>query len=255
MSKLPLEYKFLDVSDYGRKPGRWIAKSLVDTNATPLHVTTLFIISGLIAIICILNEWFYAASFFIILKSIIDAADGELSRLKKTPSHTGRYYDSLADLFLNFLFLTAIAYTTDIRFGEMLLAFFGIQLQGTLYNFYYVILRNNVNGDSTSRIFENETPKALPGEKQSTVNKFYAVYSAFYGPFDKIIYALDKKAAESKPFPKWFMTSLSIFGLGFQLLIMAVMMVLNLTEYIIPFFIAFTALILIFVAIRKLFLK
>lgn len=255
MSKLPIEYKFLDVSDYGRKPGRWFAKLLMDTKVTPIHITTLFIIAGLLAIAFIISGYFYVAAFFIILKSIIDASDGELSRLKQTPSHVGRYYDSLSDLFLNFLLLWAIAYSTDIRFGEMLLAFFGIQLQGTLYNFYYVILRNNVNGDSTSRIFENETPKAFPGEKQSTVDKIYKAYIAFYGPFDKIIYALDKQAANSQPFPKWFMTLVSIFGLGFQLLIMAIMMILGLTEYIIPTLTWMTALILVFIAIRKLFLK
>src|SRR5690554_7077577 len=60
------------------------------------------------------------------------------------------------------------------------------------------------------------------------------VYSAFYAPFDNIIYALDKQAAYSKPFPKWFMTLISIYGLGFQLLIMAVFLVLDLPEYIIP---------------------
>ncbi len=255
MSKLPLEYKFIDVSDYGRKPGRWIAKSLVSTNATPIHVTSAFIISGLIAIICILNNFYFAAAFFIILKSIIDASDGELARLKKTPSYTGRYYDSLADLFLNFLLLSSIAYVTDTAFGVMLLAFFGIQLQGTIYNFYYVILRNSVNGDSTSRVFEKETPTALPGEKQSTVDRFYATYNAFYGPFDKVIYALDKDAANSKPFPKWFMTLISVYGLGFQLLIMAIMLILDLAAYIIPFFTWYSVLILVFVAIRKLILK
>src|SRR5690554_5838070 len=247
MSKLPQEYKFIDVSDYGRKPGRFIAKMLVNTSATPIHVTTSFIVAGLIAIACILSGYYYTAAFFIVLKSILDASDGELSRLKKTPSHTGRYYDSIADLFLNFLFLSAIAYVTE--------TFFGIQLQGTIYNFYYVTLRNNVNGDATSRIFENDTPTAFEGEKQSTVNKMFAVYSAFYGPFDKIIYALDKQAAYSKPFPKWFMTLISIYGLGFQLLIMAVFLVLDLPEYIIPILTWYSVLILVFVGIRKLFLK
>lgn len=255
MSKLPREYKFIDVSDYGRKPGRFIAKMLVNTSATPIHVTTSFIVAGLIAIACILSGYCYAAAFFIVLKSILDASDGELSRLKKTPSHTGRYYDSIADLFLNFLFLSAIAYVTETAFGVMLLAFFGIQLQGTIYNFYYVTLRNNVNGDATSRIFENDTPTAFEGEKQSTVNQMFAVYSAFYGPFDKIIYALDKQAAYSKPFPKWFMTLISIYGLGFQLLIMAVFLVLDLPEYIIPILTWYSVLILVFVGIRKLFLK
>jgi len=255
MSKLPQEYKFIDVSDYGRKPGRWIAQLFVNTKVTPIHITTTFIISGLIAIACILSGYFYAAAFFIVLKSIIDASDGELARLKNTPSYTGRYYDSLADLFLNFLFLSSIAYVTDTAFGVMLLAFFGIQLQGTIYNFYYVILRNSVNGDSTSRVFEKETPIALPGEKQSTVDKFYATYNAFYGPFDKVIYALDKQAASCKPFPKWFMTMISIYGLGFQLLIMAVMLMLDLAEYIIPLLTWYSVFILVFVGIRKLFLR
>lgn len=255
MSKLPKEYQFIDVSDYGRKPGRWIAKSLVNTNATPIHVTTLFIIAGLIAIAFILIKWFYAAAFFMVLKSILDASDGELSRLKKTPSHTGRYYDSIADLILNFLFLSAIAFITNTSFLLMLIAFFGIQLQGTIYNFYYVILRNNVDGDSTSRVFEDKAPKAFPIEKQSTVNKIYSVYHRLYGPYDKIVYWMDKKAANSKPFPKWFMSLVSMFGLGFQLLIMAIMLMLDMAEYIIPFFIAFTAMVLIFIGIRKLFLK
>ena len=255
MSKLPPEHQFIDISDYGRKPGRWLAKSLVNTKVTPIHVTTLFIIVGLIAITCILNGYYFAAAFFIILKSIIDASDGELARLKNTPSHTGRYYDSLADLFLNFLLLSSIAYVTNTEFGIMLLAFFGIQLQGTLYNFYYVILRNSVNGDSTSRVFENENPKAFPQENQNTVDKIYKVYTAFYGPFDKIIYTIDREAANSKPFPKWFMTLVSVFGLGFQLLIMAILLMLDKAVYIIPFFTWFTVMILIFVAIRKLLLK
>src|SRR5690554_1747186 len=255
MSKLPKAYKFIDISDYGRAPGRWIAKSLVDTKATPIHVTTLFIVSGLIAIACILSGMYYAAAFFIVLKSILDASDGELSRLKQTPSHTGRYYDSIADLILNFLFFSSIAYITDTAFGVMLLAFFGIQLQGTVYNFYYVILRNNVDGDATSRVFENETPIAFEGEKQSTVNLIYKIYLAFYGPFDKIIYWMDSPAKDSKPFPKWFMTLISFYGLGFQLLIMAIMLTLQLADYIIPFFIWYSVLILAFVGIRKLFLK
>ena len=38
---------------------------------------------------------------FIILKSIIDAADGELARVKQTPSYAGRYLDSVFDIILN----------------------------------------------------------------------------------------------------------------------------------------------------------
>lgn len=137
----------------------------------------------------------------------------------------------------------------------MLIAFFGIQLQGTVYNYYYVILRNSVQGDSTSRIFEDSAPKALKGETQRTVNIFYKIYDILYISFDKIMYHMDKNAKDSPPFPKWFMTLVSIYGLGFQLLIMSIMLIFNLQIYVIPFFIGYSVFILLFVGIRKLVLK
>ncbi len=255
MAKLPKEYQFLDLSDYGRTGGRWIAKQLKNTCFTPIHVTTLFIFAGLIAIGCMLNGYYKIAALFIILKSILDAADGELSRLKNTPSYTGRYYDSIADIILNFCFLLAFWHITDSSIIYMLIAFFGIQLQGTVYNYYYVILRNAVEGDSTSRIFEDAAPKALKGESQRTVNIFYNIYDILYITFDKIMYHMDKNASDSPPFPKWFMTLVSMYGLGFQLLFMALMLALNLHDYVIPFFIGYSALIVVFVGLRKLVLK
>ncbi len=255
MSKLPRSHKFLDFSDYGRKPGTFIAKILQQTPLTPIHVTTLFVISGLIAIVCILNNQMYFAASFVILKSILDAADGTLARLKKTSSYTGRYYDSISDIILNFLILFTIYHITQGNIIYMLFAFIGIQLQGTVYNYYYVILRNRVNGDSTSRVIEKHPPKAMEGEEQKIVNRIFWLYYILYGIFDKTIYWMDKKAVNCRPFPKWFMSLISIFGLGFQLLIIALMLVLNLTEYIIPFFITYSTFIFVFIGIRKLLLK
>jgi len=83
MSKLTTKDQFLDLSDYGRPFGKFLANQLKNTRFTPIHVTLLFGVSGLIAIYCILNNYYLAAGFFIILKSGIDAADGELARLKK----------------------------------------------------------------------------------------------------------------------------------------------------------------------------
>ena len=255
MSKLPKKYQFIDLSDYGRKPGHWIASRLQHTNLTAIHVTTMFIITGLIAIGFLLNGYLMTSAFFIILKSILDAADGELSRLKKNPSYVGRYYDSIADLVLNFCFLLSFWYLTDISIIFMLIAFLGIQLQGTLYNFYYVILRNSVEGDTTSRVIENTKPKAFKGESQSRVNLFYKIYNILYICFDKSMYYMDENARFSQPFPKWFMTLISLYGLGFQLLLMALMLVFKLQSFVIPFFIGYSVLIILFISIRKLILK
>jgi hypothetical protein len=256
MSKLAEKDKFLDLSDYGRTFGKAFALQLKNTKFTPIHVTLLFGISGLIAIYCILNHYYFAAGFFIVLKSIIDAADGELARIKNKPSYTGRYLDSVFDIVLNFMFFIAIYFVSNTSIWLTILAFFGIQLQGTLYNYYYVILRNkSVGGDSTSKIFEYKSPKALPGESQKSVDILFRIYTVVYGVFDKIIHFLDKDAYKVKTFPNWFMTSLSVFGLGFQLLIIAIMLPLNLIEFIVPFFILFTTLIFVFIGIRKRYIK
>ena len=252
MSKLAAQDKFLDLSDYGRSFGRFLANQLKNTSVTPIHVTLLFGLSGLIAIYCILTNHYLLAGCFIVLKSGIDAADGELARLKNTPSYFGRYLDSVFDIILNFLFLMAICYVSNTTVWMSILAFIGIQLQGTLYNYYYVILRNkSVGGDTTSKIFEYKTPKALPGETQQSVNILFGIYTVVYGLFDKVIHLLDPEAYKVKSFPNWFMTLLSVYGLGFQLLIIAVMLPLCLIEYIAPFFIAFTGFVFVLIAIRK----
>jgi phosphatidylserine synthase len=256
MSKLTPKDKFLDLSDYGRPFGKFLANALKNTDFTAIHVTLLFGISGLIAIYCILINQFYWAAFFIILKSGIDAADGELARLKKQPSYVGRYLDSVFDICLNFIFFFVFCYKTDGNYAIAFASFCCLQLQGTLYNFYYVILRNKVvGGDTTSKIFENKAPIALPGEKQKNVNLLFNIYTIVYGLFDKIIQFFDTKAHKVYGFPNWFMTFLSIYGLGFQLLIMSVFLCLGWIAYIIPFFIAYTTFILILISIRKTLFK
>lgn len=252
MSKLPQAYRFLDLSDYGRPPARFIANTLKDTRFTPLDITSAFIVAGLIALACIWQSHFWTAAFFLILKSVLDAADGELARVKKTPSYVGRYYDSVADILLNLLIFVVIGYSTQSPVWLILLAFAGVQLQGTLYNYYYVILRNQVAGDTTSRIFEVEPPIAMKGEQQKHVNFFFHLYNTLYMVFDKAIYYLDTEASETPAFPQWFMTLLSAFGLGFQLLLISLFLVLGWIEYIIPFFIGYSLLILVFVGIRRL---
>ncbi len=125
----------------------------------------------------------------------------------------------------------------------------------TLYNYYYVILRNKFDGDTTSRVFEDKTPTALKGEAQKHVNILFALYKALYGTFDKTIYALDRDADKGEVLPNWLMTSVSTFGLGFQLLIIAILLVLGLKDVILPFFLAYTIMVFVFIGIRKFFFK
>ncbi|MCM4173109.1 CDP-alcohol phosphatidyltransferase [Arenibacter sp. TNZ] len=251
MSKLPKDHKFLDLSDYGRPIARLIANALKATAVTPIHITFGFFISGVIAVGCMYYGYNWLAALFYILKSILDAADGELARLKDTPSYTGRYFDSVSDIVLNILIFLVLWRITTADFVLTVLAFLGLQLQGTLYNYYYVILRNKFQGDVTSRIFESGTPVAMVGEHQRNVNILFWWYKVLYGSFDHIIYKLDAEAANGKRFPNWLMTAVSTFGLGFQLLIISVMLVLGWADYIIPFFIIYSIFIFLFIAIRR----
>ncbi|WP_069130271.1 CDP-alcohol phosphatidyltransferase family protein [Rhodohalobacter halophilus] len=252
MSKLSAEEKFIDLSDYGRPLALRIACAFSKTAVTPVHVTLLFGISGLIASLLIIREYYVTAGLFLILKSILDAADGELARLKKTPSYTGRYLDSVFDIILNFIILGTIFNVTGQPAWMFVTAFAGVQLQGTLYNYYYVILRHKAaGGDRTSRVFEKEVPQALPGESQKSVTALYIAYKFFYSIFDQVIYIIDKSASTSNTLPKWFMTLLSVYGLGFQLLLIALFLSIGLIEWILPFFIWYSSGILFFILLRR----
>ncbi len=256
MPKLSKEYRFIDLSDYGRPIAVFIANLLKNSRLTPVHITFLFTISGLLAVLCILQGYYLTACIFLFLKSILDATDGELSRVKETPTYTGRYLDSISDIVLNFLIITAIGYKSDISFLYSFIAFLGVQFQGTLYNFYYVILRNNSSGgDDTSRIFEVMVPEAFISENQRTVNLLFDIFRILYGIFDSAIYRIDKSASRIKSFPNWFMSLVSVYGLGFQLFIISIMLSLNLINYIIPFFIYYTLLMVLMIAIRKYFVN
>ncbi len=252
MSKLSPENKFLDLSDYGRSIAKAFARSLLKTPFTPIHVTFLFFIAGATAIYFILEHQYLLAAIFLVLKSILDAADGELARLRNKPSYIGRYLDSVFDLILNFVILYTIYYITNESLWLMICAFIAIQLQGTVFNYYYTILRNNLAGsDTTSRVEEKSFPIALHGENQQMVNFLFVIYTIFYGGFDRIILAIDGRAKHLKQIPKWFMTLVSIYGLGFQLLIIGIMLILGYANYIIPFFIYYSSFILVIIAIRK----
>ncbi|MFM6968798.1 MAG: hypothetical protein ACKOWZ_00210, partial [Sediminibacterium sp.] len=68
-------------------------------------------------------------------------------------------------------------------------------------------------------------------------------------------YKIDQHAQHATIFPKWFMFLVSFYGLGFQLLLMAVFMVAGRIGMIIPFFIGYSVLIPIFVGVRRVYLK
>ncbi|SMG12822.1 CDP-alcohol phosphatidyltransferase [Marivirga sericea] len=256
MPKIDKEQKFFDFSDYGRGPAVFLSNLLKNTFVSPIQLTVGFGLVGLFSAYFIVEETYIIAGIGLILKSIIDAMDGELARIKMSPSYSGRYLDSIFDSFLNLIFIMVISYKSDSPYWLGLIAYFCIQLQGTLYNYYYVILRHRTSGgDTTSKIFESNPPTAFPIESQTTVNILFHLFRVLYLPFDWLIYKFDQGAFKIRQIPNWFMSMISIYGLGFQLMLIAIMLSLGLINYIIPFFIAYSALILLFIGLRKSSIK
>jgi len=255
MSKLGVENKFIDVSDYGRPVAAVIAEALKETRVTAIHVTLLFGVSGILAIVCMGFSMFWLAGFFLILKSILDAADGQLARIKNEPSYSGRYLDSIFDSLLNFALIISIAVFTGTNTWLALLAYICMQTQGTVYNYYHVIFRHTTSGELTSQIFEDKVTVAYPGESQASVNVLFKLFRFLYWVFDDLVYKMDPRAQNATIFPKWFMFLVSFYGLGFQLLIIAVLLVAGMMHLIIPFFIGYSVLIPVFIGIRRVYLR
>jgi phosphatidylglycerophosphate synthase len=251
MSKLPDSKRFIDVSDYGRPLAQALVRALFDTFFTSIHLTFAFLVAGTIAIGCILAHHFVWAAIFLMVKNVLDAADGEMARQRNHPSYTGRYLDSIFDFMINAGICMALNTVANGAWPIALLAFFGLQFQCAICNYYYVIQRNRVNGDMTSRIVEFIRPIAFPYENQSVVNGLHRLFKLLYGPFDFLVLCLDKKAIQIKEFPKWFLSLSSSLMLGFQFAVIAVLLLFDRAEWILPFFAAYSVWGVLIILVRK----
>jgi len=107
----------------------------------------------------------------------------------------------------------------------MFLAFIGCNCRYRFYNLLLrKFLRNKVYDGDHESCFWNRYAIALKGESQSHVNIFISCYKFCYGIFDQLIYALDKMPAKVEKLPNWFYDFGFYFGLGFQLLLISILL-------------------------------
>ena len=257
MTKLPEDKKFLDLSDYARPFALVLVKLLMPTKIGAYTISTVFLFVGFAASYLIYtNENLILAAGLILLKSLLDAADGEIARRRNEHSMVGRYLDSVFDFDVNICLFYSIAHVFGLSLWLMIIALMLFQLQGSLFNYYYLIKRHQVNGDLTSRIFETEEPKPFARDNVAVMKILHKMYLLIYGWQDYIIHQLDKGAVKTKEIPGWFLTLVSCFGLGFQLLIVAVLVSFNLHEFTFLFFIVpYTIFAILVIIIRKIFVE
>jgi len=257
MDKLPPEQRFFDFSDYSRPLSRILVRLVINTKLTPLFFTTISLVCGILsAVLIYFDKFSLLSAILILLKSFFDAVDGELARARNRPSYVGRFFDSVVDFFVNVIIFLSLT----IRFQESFIKFFVViilfHLQGSVYNYYYVLKRHKAGGDKTSRIDERKIEQIYPYDNPFWFKVFHSLYVWIYSWQDWIIYKFDSSAEKLSNIPNSFMTIVSLLGLGTQLLIIAFFVLTGLERLIIDFFIYFYTLIAIAVIlIRKIFYR
>lgn len=104
MTKLPKNKKFIDVSDYARPFALILVKLLLPTKIGAYILTFAFLVVGIAAsYLIIINQYIVWAAILILVKSMLDAADGEIARQRNELSMVGRYFDSISDFIINLL--------------------------------------------------------------------------------------------------------------------------------------------------------
>ena len=92
---------------------RWMMSPLVGTRVTPNHITTIRLLSGLIAAWCFSRtgaSWHTWGGIILVFSMLMDRADGELARLTDQSSKWGHWYDLICDMLVNMVLFIGIGY-------------------------------------------------------------------------------------------------------------------------------------------------
>lgn len=231
MDKVPAERAFLDLSDYARPLARWLVRWLLPTPITPIHLTLAFTAVGFgAALLFAVNRALPLAGLLVLLKSMLDAADGALARARGRPSRVGRFLDSVCD----FVVMGAVCIGIAIgrgggldNFGLALIAWLCATLQGSVFSYYYVRYRAESGGDTTSRIDESKSA-GYAWDNALALRVLHTLYTLIYAWQDALMHWIDRRLAPTPhPLRRDFLTATTVLGLGTQLLVIAVCAFLN----------------------------
>lgn len=244
LDKLDRQHHFVDFSDYARPLARPVTQWLAPTRISPIHITLLYTFIGFGA------AALYAAGttaqatlagVLLVVKSFLDAIDGSLARARNRPSRVGRFLDSICDYFVNAAVLLGIAWPIAERAGSgwpLVAAVVTLEFMtwhGTAFNYYYVVYRHLTGGDTTSKTQEAE-PGRYPWDNPAALAILFGLYRLIYAWQDRWMAALDRHIT---PHPndaiyldKRLLTLTTAMGLGFQLLMIAVLSWLGRAEWV-----------------------
>lgn len=150
---------------------RILVRPLVGTGVTPNDLTTLRLLTGLLACAALLpgeRSWDWWAGWLWLVSAFLDRADGELARISGAITRGGHRYDYFADNLVNAVFFVALG----VGLRHSALGGYAIVLGGLTGVALYVC-------GYWSELLENYSG---PGTK--------AYYGAFGFDFDDLLYLL-----------------------------------------------------------------
>jgi archaetidylinositol phosphate synthase len=226
--------EYLNVWVY-RPLAHLVVKRLMNTRITPPQLVIFHTVLGLIAAHQLeRNGGGWLAATLLIIKNILDNADGQLARAKNLTSETGRYLDTEMDLVVNFALFWAIGkYSGKMLFS--MLAFAAMTL----------ILSLDFQWEAAYRRARGQEFRAAPDQKDEhpvLLGILKGFYELFFAPQDRLIVRFDQwryallgipsennpaheQAAQQSYAAGYTTAILSNFGLGTQVTLLCVFLV------------------------------
>lgn len=169
------------------------------TKITPNHLTVAAIVIGTGAAIAYVQNspiGVIMGGFLILLKDILDDADGQLARSKQLYSRKGRFLDSIGDFFVNVFVFTAITisvYRIHTSLFTIVLgfaSFFTLTLRVSYHVFYQVSYLHQEKRYQLNRISEEITEDDKKGERLTYL--LQRIFILIYGWQDKFMINIDR---------------------------------------------------------------
>ena len=206
-------------------------RALVDTPITPVQITSDtvvgFIAAGLFVVGGYVNG--VVAGILSLVKSTLDAADGSLARARNGPSRVWTLPDSICDYAVNAAVFLGLAVNGGLTITEAVVAVIALESatwQCSTFSCYYVHYRNLTGGDTTSQLNESGS-EGYPWDNPRLVHLLRRLYAILFGWQDALLGKLDRALTPDPASPvyrsKRLLTAITVLGLGFQLLLIAVL--------------------------------
>lgn len=255
--KLDSKKDYLDISSiFGNAPALYIVKTIFNTPLTPIHVTIISLIAGIVGCIYIYyGGWINLIIGAILLqvKNILDAADGSLARARNTPSRIGRFLDSFVDFIVGLASFIAIGlnitreneslYVWPLVFAAFLFSMFQCSYY-VYYNIQYITFSKPEYTSRTDESFiEDDKYAYTEKHKQYILICLQTMFLVIYGWQDKLAKIVDHislrihkcrcgNMLDGKIVPEWYnrkdlLKLNSVLGLGTQLFLLSFMAVIN----------------------------